>query len=415
MNDLWLYVVLGLLVLCSGTVSASETALFGLSQRERKEAGEAVNRLLAHPRDLLVSVLFVNLVVNILYFSFADRLTSGGDWNPVLAVVVVLVPLLLFGEVLPKTLGLRAPLPIARAVAPIMRLIVRLVWPVRMVLGRALEFVARLAGNRDERRVTPEELSLVLGRTGASGHLDMVEADLLSEVVELKTIRVREIMTPRVDALWLARDGSDRVAVVAHALRDRVAWLPVVDDGPDAVVGMVKLRDLLREPGRSVAELVMPVVYVPEVANALDLLRLLRGAGTSEAVCIDEWGGSAGVVTIEEVFEEIVGDLRAEGESKEVYRIVPLGDRTFRVPGHFSVRDWNEYFGQRVLPVEFETVGGLVMALLGRVPRVGDKVRVGALTLEVDEVRSRRVIAIDVQVDGKDRDDGDARGNGGTN
>ncbi|QDU85389.1 Magnesium and cobalt efflux protein CorC [Planctomycetes bacterium Pla163] len=410
MTDLWLYVVLGLLVLCSGTVSASETALFGLSQRERKQAGEAVNRLLAHPRDLLVSVLFVNLVVNILFFSFADRLTSGGGLHPVLGVVVVLIPLLLFGEVLPKTLGLRAPLPIARAVAPVMRLVVRAVWPVRMVLGRALEFLASLAGTRDERRVTPEELSLVLGRTGASGHLDMVEADLLSEVVELKTIRVREIMTPRVDALWLARDGSDRETVVAQALRERVAWLPVVDDGPDAVVGMVKLRDLLREPDRAVAELVMPVVYVPEVASALDLLRLLRGAGTSEAVCIDEWGGSAGVVTIEEVFEEIVGDLRAEGESRDVYRIVPLGERTFRVPGHFSVRDWNEYFGQRVLPVEFETVGGLVMALLGRVPRVGDEVKVGALTLEVDEVRSRRVIAIDVRVDGGD---GDGRASGG--
>jgi putative hemolysin len=411
-TDFWLYVLLGLLILCSGTVSASETALFGLSQRERKQAGEAVNRLLAHPRDLLVSVLFVNLVVNILFFSFADRLTSGGGMHPVLGVVVVLIPLLLFGEVLPKTLGLRAPLPIARAVAPVMRFVVRAVWPVRMVLGRALEFLASLAGTRDERRVTPEELSLVLGRTGASGHLDMVEADLLSEVVELKTIRVREIMTPRVDALWLARDGSDRSAVVAQALRARVAWLPVVDDGPDAVVGMVKLRDLLREPDRAVAELVMPVVYVPEVASALDLLRLLRGAGTSEAVCIDEWGGSAGVVTIEEVFEEIVGDLRAEGESRDVYRIVPLGERTFRVPGHFSVRDWNEYFGQRVLPVEFETVGGLVMALLGRVPRVGDEVKVGALTLEVDEVRSRRVIAIDVRVDG-DGSDGDGRAQGG--
>lgn len=397
MNDLWLYALLGGLIICSGTVSASETALFGLGQRERKRAGATVDGLLDAPRDLLVSVLFINLVVNILYFSFADRLTRGDGLGPWLGAVVVLVPLILFGEVVPKTLGLRAPVPIARTVAPVLTVAVRALLPVRLVLGRALDAVASLAGTRDERRVSPEELSLAVGRTGSSGHLDVVEADLLSEVVELKSIRVREIMTPRVDALWLARDGSDRAALVAESLRGRVSWLPVVGSGPDDVVGMVKLRDLLREPDRPVAQLVMPVVFVPEVASALDLLRLLRENRSSEAVCVDEWGGSAGVVTIEEVFEEIVGDLRAEGESKEDYRIVPIGEGRFRVPGHMSVRDWNEHFGVRVLPVEFETVGGLVAAMLGRVPRVGDRIEVGALEVEVREVRSRRVIAADVK------------------
>jgi len=405
MNDLWLFALLGALVVCSGSISASETALFGLGQRDRKRAGATVESLLEAPRDLLVSVLFINLVVNILYFSFADRLTSGEGWGgPWVGTVMVLVPLILFGEVLPKTLGLRAPVAIARVVAPVLAVAVRLLLPVRSVLGRALDFVATLAGTRDERRVSPEELSLAVGGTGTSGHLDMVEADLLSEVVELKSIRVREIMTPRVDALWLSRDGSDRAALVGEALRRRIPWLPVVVGGADEVVGMVKLRDLLREPDRPVAQLVMPVVFVPEVASALDLLQLLRENRSSEAVCVDEWGGSAGVVTIEEIFEEIVGDLRAEGESKEEYRIVPMGEGRFRVPGHMSVRDWNEHFGGRVLPVEFETVGGLVTALVGRVPRVGDRVEVGALELEVTEVRSRRVIAADVRSLAGERD-----------
>lgn len=412
MNDLWLYLLLGALIVCSGSISASETALFGLSQRDRRNAGPVVDRLLAAPRDLLVSVLFINLVVNILYFSFSDRLTSGDGWSTWLGAVVVLIPLLLFGEVLPKTFGLRSPLAIARVVAPVLLVLVRLLLPVRAALGSALDLMAKLVGTRDERRVSTEELSVALGRTGTSGHIDVVEADLLSEVVELKSIRVREIMTPRVDALWLERDGSNRASHVTQALRERVPWLPVVEDGPDAVVGMVKLRDLLREPDKPVAELVLPVVFVPEIASALDLLRLFRERGSSEAVCIDEWGGSAGVVTIEEVFEEIVGDLRAEGESKETYRVVPLGEGRFRVPGQLSVRDWNEQFGARVLPVEFETVGGLVTALLGRVPRVGEKVEVGGFELEVQEVRSRRVIAADVRSLAGDANDATGNGRG---
>ncbi|MEZ5978013.1 MAG: hemolysin family protein [Planctomycetota bacterium] len=395
MNDTWNWVLLGALLLCSGVISASETALFSLGRRDARRAGLVAQRLLDQPRDLLVSVLFANLVVNILYFSFADRLQRGSDMDASLSVLLALVPLLIVGEVLPKTIGLRAPVPIARTFARPMLVIVRALLPIRSTLVTSLEFVGRLVGTRDERHLSSDELAHVLGDASEKGALHEVEADFLSEVVELRGIRVREIMTPRVDAIWLEVDGSNRDQAVQEALSDRVQWLPVVEGGPDAVVGMAKLRDLLLHKDREISSIVMPVAFVPEVASALDLLRFLRERRASEAVAVDEWGGSAGVVNLEEVFEEIVGDLRVEGEARED-RIVPLGEGRFRVPGGVSVRDWNEFFGQRVLPVEFETVGGLVTALLGRVPRAGDEVRIGGLELEVNEVRGRRVLSVDV-------------------
>ena len=183
-----------------------------------------------------------------------------------------------------------------------------------------------------------------------------------------------------------------------EALERRLGWLPVVEGNPDRVIGHVRVRDLVLRTDRDVSQLVMPVKFVPEVASALDLLRTLQEDRTAEAVVLDEWGGTAGVVTIEDVFEEIVGELRAEGEER-VPVAVPQGEGVFRVSGRLSIRDWNERFGFTVVPVEFETVGGFVTALLGRIPRAGDVARFGSLVLQVEEVRGRRVLAVDLWVE----------------
>jgi magnesium and cobalt transporter len=185
-------------------------------------------------------------------------------------------------------------------------------------------------------------------------------------------------------------DGSNRAEVLARALEERLSWLPVVDGAPDEIRGSVRVRDLLVHPDRTLRALTMPVLFVPEVASCMDLLRLFRDRKATEAVCVDEWGGTAGYVTVEDVFEELVGELRVEGEAREV-EVVPLGEGAYRVPGSLSIRDWNDRFGMRVVPTEFETVGGLVTALLGRIPRSGDEVAYGHLELEVGEVRGRRV------------------------
>jgi putative hemolysin len=251
----------------------------------------------------------------------------------------------------------------------------------------------RLDRGGDERALEAHELADMLEDSAQQGGLLDHEADLLAELVELKSLKVREIMTPRVDGLFLELDGSDRGPVVAEALARRMSWLPVVEGNADLVRGMVRVRDLLREPTRPIDQLVMPALFVPEVASCLDLLRTFKERRTAEAICVDEWGGTAGYVTIEELFEEIVGDLRVEGEARQ-QAVVPLGEGVFQVPGSLSVRDWSERFGLDVEAVQFETVGGLVTALLGRIPRSGDQVLLQGLELEVGEVRGRRVLSV---------------------
>jgi CBS domain containing-hemolysin-like protein len=399
--DGWtLWALLGGLLALSASFSGFEAALFSLDDEERGRAPARVRRMLDEPRDLLVTVLLGNLFVNLAYFAIAVRVDWGeGSEAQVLRVLVPLVVILVAGEILPKTLALRAAPPIASLGSIPIGLLVRALGPVTRAFSATLDAISRALGEKGspERAISSEDLAQVLAVSAQSGLLEQGEADMVAEIVELAGVRVREIMTPRVDALMLDLD-EDIDAFLEEAARRRLNWVPVIDEDPDHVIGCVKLRDLYLRGDRGLRQLVMPVKFVPEVADALDLLRDFRADRTAEAVVVDEWGGTAGIVTVEDVFEEIVGELRVEGEQRE-RPVVPLGEGRFRVAGALSIRDWNDEFGFEVVPTEYETVGGFVTALLGRIPKAGDVARAGELVFEVSEVRGRRVLAVDMHVE----------------
>lgn len=393
--DLLLYATL--LALSAG-FSASETALFSLGPEDRIRAGPRVGRLLDDPRSLLISILMGNLVVNLLFFAYtAGGDHGGGGASAWIAGGVALAAVLLFGEILPKTLALRARVPIARQASVPLSVLVRVLSPVRRAVDAALELTYRALGDAaaEERSVTPALLAQVLEHGEVASQLETKEAALVSEIIELRGIRVREIMQPRVDVLFIDADGGNRDEVTQVALAGRVAWLLVTGEGQDDIRGRVALRKLLAKPETPVGELLQPIRFVPEMASAIDLLRQLREAETTQAVVVDEWGGTAGLVSLEDVFEEIVGDLRTEGEARAT-PVVPLGEGRLRVDGRLSLRDWNEMFGKRVTPMEFETVGGYVTALLGRIPRMGDEVEAGPFHFTVHNTRGRRIVTVDV-------------------
>jgi putative hemolysin len=405
----WVWIALAGLLLCSALFSAAETALFSLGSLGSRGAGgpdalgRVGNALIARPRDLLVTVLLGNLAVDMGFFALATRLLPGDRGAGDLAVSLgALGAVVVLGEIAPKVVGLRLAVPVARLGAPPLYALVQVLGPLRRGLIALLEATCRALGSaaRDERRLTGEDLARVLERSSARGELGDLEADLLAEIVELESIRVREIMTPRVDALFLDASGENRGAALGEALRTKQTWVVLVDGHPDRVLGRVRVRDLVSQPAKPLGELAEPILFVPEVASCAALLAALREARAAEAVVVDEWGGTAGTVTIEAVFEELVGDLRTEDEPRPRVAL-PVGEGWYRVAGDLSIRDWNEQFGYRVVPNEFETVGGFVTALLGRIPRSGDSVRSGGLLLRVHETRGRRVTSVDLCVDAK--------------
>ncbi|MFT7667873.1 MAG: putative hemolysin [Planctomycetota bacterium] len=400
MDDVYFFMLFPLLLALSASFSGFEAALFSLTAEQLERSPQRVQRLLEDSRKLLVTVLLGNLFTNVAYFSIAVRISWGaGKYEPLVGVLAPLLTILIVGEILPKTLALRIPMAISSMGALPMTALVRTLKPVTTTFSKTLDVIARALGESggEERAISPDDLAKVLSVSAQAGHLERAEADMLAEIVELGGIRIREIMTPRVDALMLDVD-EDPAAILEEASKRRLTWLPVIEEDADHVLGYVRLRDLYTRADRSVRELVMPVKFVPEVAHALDLLREFRADRTAEAVVVDEWGGTAGVVTIEDVFEEIVGELRVEGEERE-RPVVPLGENRFRVSGGLSIRDWNDLFGFQVVPIEFETVGGFVTAQLGRIPKAGDEARVGSLVFDVHEVRGRRIVTVDMYVE----------------
>lgn len=391
---------LAILLAISAAFSAAETALFSLTSSDERRAGPTAKRLLADPPSLLVAILIGNLVSNTLFFAFAASLLARRE--PVEQWVgngLALGAIVLAGEIMPKTLALRARVLIARWTALPMAAWVTATAPVQRMAAKALELVYRALGPAasEEVGITADALGHALERSAEQGLLLDSEASILSGIVELEDVRVREIMTPRVDMLFLDVSGEGRDEVVARAVAAKAPWVIVIDGNPDRILGRVRTRVLLAQPGRALRDALEPCRFVPEVATALHALHYLRENQVAQAVAIDEWGGTAGIVTVESIFEEVVGDLRVEGETA-VKPVVALGGGRFEVDGSISIRDWNEQFGSRVVPREFETLGGFVAALLRRIPRTGDTVRAGPLVFEVADVRRRRIVRLVVHV-----------------
>lgn len=398
MTDAMTWLLLAALLVISGLISASETALFSLSPAERQRAGPDAVKLMADSRGVLIAVLFANLLVNLLFFTFSARLAPVDEpfakamWG--LGAVVVVVA---FADTIPKIIALRSRVAMARRAARPLLTLVHLMRPLRILLEWLLELFYRALGPAGHREagVTNEALAQALERSADKGVLLGSESEFLTGVIELESVRVRSVMTPRVQMVFLNRNEDNRAEAIARGLELKLPWITVIDGDADQIVGRVRLRDLLAPEPRPLAEILAPARFLPEMASALAAMTYLRDQHLAQAIVVDEWGGTAGLVTIEDIFESIVGDMRVEGEHEE-QSVEALPEGGFRVAGGLSIRDWNDLFGHRVVATEFETVAGFVTVLLGHIPRAGDEARYGPFLFRVHSVHGRRIEVIDI-------------------
>jgi len=396
----------------SGLFSGAETALFSLSRldlRKLRDSARGVDRVLVRlrerPRRLLVTILLGNLVVNVAYFSLADAvaeaLRRGGRFELGLAFAGgAIVTLILTAELLPKSLALRRPRRFARIVGLPLFVLQEAILPVRWVLSRITRVTSRLVGGPadGEEFLSPQELEWLVERGGEEGRLLASEIRMIREVLELGDIRVREVLTPRVDLVTfdVRRPREDLVALLAERPTSRVL---VHDGNLDEVDGFVDGRDLLFRPEASVAELRRPLRIVPDAKPVEALLREMRKERFAAALVVDEYGGTEGLVTLEDLVEEIVGEIADEFEEEALDPVTILPDGRRRVRGHAPMRDLEELLGGDHEGEEVDTLGGFVAARLGRVARVGDVVVAGGRRLTVERVIGRRVRQVLVEVD----------------
>ncbi|HEV8280873.1 MAG TPA: hemolysin family protein [Candidatus Limnocylindrales bacterium] len=416
-------IVIVLLTLLEGFFVAAEIALVSVRRsrieqlvEEERPGARRVRRLLDEPgRFLAVSQLGLTVIG---FFasayaavSLTDQLTGllsaagvGRATAQAISLVIVTVLLALFtivfAELVPKTLALANAERFALALSLPIEFLARALSPVIAALTGVTNAVARLLGAQvsSEAQITAEELRLIVERGGEQGVLEAEEEQMINAVIELGTQRVHEVMVPRIAMVTLAAEATigqaiDRIVEEGHSR------IPVYENTVDEIVGIVYAKDLLPflkadSPKPPVLRsLLRTPVFVPESMTVDDLLHELQRRKVHIAIVLDEYGGTAGLVTIEDLLEEIVGEIQDEYDEEEPM-IVKLSEDEARVDGRASVDDLAELFETHV-PLEdedeYDTVGGLIYHRIGGVPKPGDQVSVDGLTLTVETTDGRRV------------------------
>jgi CBS domain containing-hemolysin-like protein len=338
----------------------------------------------------------------------------------VLALVVVNLFSMLFGELIPKNFALSAPYGTARQVVPVQRQFTKVFRPVISVLNGSANAILRRLGVEPREELSgarsAPELAALVRRSAEEGTLDTSVATLLTNSIELDELSAVDVMTDRMRMVVLRRDDTAE-DVVALARTSGHSRFPVIGEDRDDVLGLVHLRRAVGVPHERRAEvpaaaLMVDAPRVPETVALGPLLVELRGFGLQMAVVVDEYGGTSGVVTLEDVVEELVGDVADEHDPRRAGTARGT-DGSWIVPGVVRPDELAESTGL-VVPEDgaYETLGGLVMAALGRVPEVGDEVRAGDVTLRVEAMEGRRVERL--RVHGVTSDESGGGGAGGS-
>ncbi|MFG0284078.1 MAG: CNNM domain-containing protein [Phycisphaerales bacterium JB039] len=410
-TDTVLAALLPVLLAVSGMISGAETALFSLTHAERLRLGathpraaRAVRRLFSQPRRLLIGILLINNAVNVVYFVISQALLwriESGALRAALGLAALLT-VIVVGEVLAKLLASAARERYAAVIAQPLAVVMAALGPALSGLDRWI--VAPLVRLLRPRSLGPalaaEEMVALLEVSGAEGDLDDAEQSLLSAVLNLGEIRVRDVMRPRVDLDWIDADATPGQAREVAA-RSRARWLVVAARTLDDPQRRLLDVEAWLLAGAGAIRPVEPD-YIPENARLDQLLEELRRVGSPVALAVDEQGQLSGLIHREDAIARLLEVSVADGApGSEVVRMVGLN--RWSVAGRLSIREWAEHFSDMAPQVgpsgrRVTTIAGLVMGALGRIPRVGDSVRIGPVLFTVESMRGRVVDRVVVDV-----------------
>ncbi|MBI5396769.1 MAG: HlyC/CorC family transporter [Verrucomicrobia bacterium] len=403
----WILPMLGLLALLalSAFFSGTETALFSLGRIQTRRLteqspalGAIVTELLGMPRRLLSTILLGNTLVN-------TTATAVMFWlllrhhSPAMAgllAVVIMVPLLVtVGELGPKLLAILNPARVVRLTAKPIRDIARAVGPLLIVSHELSQWLNRVlvpASAKPAAGLSEDEVRTLLEVSMQEGVLRGAEKNMIQEILRLRRHTAKDLLTPRVDMIGVAATmpKPELVAFLKQCGHRRV---PVYDETPDTIVGILDVKKFLLAPDEAVVELMDPPSFVPETMNAVKLLKGFQTHKRPMAVVVDEFGGTEGLLTMTDILEEIVGDLAGEFRAPE-QDIQLIRDNVWLVAGDVRLDELNDALGLRLASRGVDTLGGLVATQLGGFPRPGATVRLHGVEVSVERVVKNRIIQV---------------------
>ncbi len=398
------------LILC-GTASAAETALTSVSRIKIKNLAETgdkkariIERLLAEPNKFLSTILVINSVAVIIASTLATGLALefSENWGELIATILLSLIVLIFCEITPKTAAVQNPERWARALVGLVRGAAWLLTPLITLLGWITSFLVRIFGGHLHRRgpfITEAELLMMVNASEEEGVLEEEEREMIHSIFELGDRPVRDIMIPRVDMITLEGEDTleDAVNLIMQGGQSRI---PVYEGTIDNIIGVLYAKDLLRHLRQGnlqgkVRDFVRPAYFVPESKKLDDLLHELQQQRIHIAIIVDEYGAVAGLVTIEDVVEEIIGDIQDEYDKEEVL-YEKVSDNEYIIDAKIGIDELNELLNTKLTDQDYDTLGGFVYTQLDKIPSVGDEVRYHDLTFTVLSAKGRRITKVKV-------------------
>lgn len=399
--------IVGLLAFAGASFffALAESALFSLGKWQVRQFGESdfrrgrlVNELLQKPHDLLATIVLGNTLANAVIIATGIFVAMGEGWQLKFILPILLVIVLFGTEVAPKALGVRAPEFWSMRVAPAMTVFIWISRPIRQVAQYLVAGIQRLLvpkSLKPHAGVSDEEYQELLNLAHQQGTIAAGEKEIILQIIKLDRHTAGDVMRPRSQMACIPDDLSlDEMVAAAQKFKHR--RLPMFDETPDTIVGVLNTRALLLDPVRDMENALEFPSFVPESMNLLLLLKSLQRQQRGVAIVLDEFGGTAGLVTLEDILESIVGEIRGEGEP-EGFVMEKLSAGGWRVSGTMRLEDFRREYPDLPEFPTIETMGGLMVHLAEVVPVVGESVTLAGLKLTARVADDRRVRELGVE------------------
>lgn len=401
----WQFILLAVLIGMSAFFSASETALMSLSKirirhlvDERVRGAEAVSKLVENPNRLLGAILVGNNIVNIGASALATSLAIQylGNAGVGIATGVMTLLVLIFGEITPKSLAAQHSEFISLRIARLITFIVTVFGPIVSILLVVTNLLIRLLGGKPGKAqpfITEDELKTMVNVSHEEGVLEGEEKQMIYNVFEFGDTQVKDIMTPRTDMIAL-EIGVTYEKIIETFREEQFSRIPIYQETTDNIVGILYIKDLIFKSTENAVFDIHNYMREPfftfEFKKTTELFQELRAKRIPMAIVLDEYGGTAGIVTVEDLIEEIVGDIRDEYDDHEK-DIEVVKEDEYIVEGSTRIDELNDLIGVNIESEDFDTIGGFIVGEFGYIPEVNESIEYEGIKFVVEEVDRNRI------------------------
>lgn len=396
------------LLFASGFFSMSETALMSLSKldvrymlEQKTKNAEKVSKLLQNPNKLLSSILIGNNLVNILASSLATMITlkicgNSSGTGVAIATGILTLLVLIFGEITPKSLATQNAQKVALRVAGPLLVITKLFSPIVKIISFITNGLLRLLGidpHASKPFITTDELKTMVNASHEEGIIETEEKEMINNVFDFGQSTAKDVMIPRTDMIAIPQSAS-YTEIIKLYKEEKFSRLPVYKESLDHIIGILYIKDLiLFQPSEThflLSDYLRPAYFVHEFKNNNELFKEMRNQKVGIAVVVDEYGGTSGLISMEDLIEEIVGDIDDEYD-QTIEDVIKINESEYVVDGSYRIPDINNELHLHITSDEFDSIGGFVIGLFDRFPSNGEEICFNDLTFKIEDTMNNRI------------------------